>query len=109
MHINKMESDLRIKIRKYLEFTNQEEKVNDGKAEELLTNKLNSLLREEVILKTYGSILEMHPAFKENFSKETIRKLVNRMKLAKFSPEEHVDLVIYSLCLNNIFTNFYYY
>lgn len=94
MHVNRIESDLRLKIRKYLEFTNQEEKVNDGKAEELLTNKLNSLLKEEVILKTYGSILEMHPTFKDNFSKQTIRKLVNRMKLAKFSPEEKVELVI---------------
>ena len=93
MKFNNIEADLQLRVKKYFEFIFQEEKINDGKAEELLSTKLNLLLKEEILLQTYGEILNTLPVFYDNFSFDTIRKLVHKVRILKFSPDEEVPQV----------------
>ena len=79
--------DLQTKIRKYLYFMHEHQTMN-SQMESSVINKLSSSLKEEVIIKANGEILQSIPLFAKNFSKETIRELVLLMRKQRFYPEE---------------------
>lgn len=87
MQRNKVDFYLQNKIRNYMNFLNDE--MNDNAdIEKNLINKLNHSLKEEIIIRVNGSILKKIPFFFNNFSEETLRKLVFIMKEVKFYPDE---------------------
>ncbi len=72
-----------------MNFLNDEMNEN-ADIEKNLINKLNHSLKEEIIIRVNGSILKNIPFFFNNFSEETLRKLVFIMKEVKFYPEETI-------------------
>ena len=100
MQRNKIDFYLQNKIRNYMNFLNDEMNEN-ADIEKNLINKLNHSLKEEIIIRVNGSILKNIPFFFNNFSEETLRKLVFIMKEVKFYPEEIIFQV--SLKPNYIF------
>lgn len=89
MRRNKIDFYLQNKIRNYMNFLNDEMNEN-ADIEKNLINKLNHSLKEEIIIRVNGSILKNIPFFFNNFSEETLRKLVFIMKEVKFYPDEMI-------------------
>ena len=79
--------DLQMKIRKYFYFMH-EHKVTNSHVESEVIGKLSSSLKEEVLIKAYGEILQSVPLFSKNFSAATLQKLILSMKKLRFYPEE---------------------
>ena len=86
--------DLQMKIRKYFYFMH-EQKVASSQTENEVIGKLSNSLREEVMIKAYGEILQSVPLFAENFSEATMRELILSMKKLRFYPEEVIFKVIF--------------
>lgn len=82
-----IEYDIQVKVRKYLNFVNDQDSANAVKESELI-DKLSTSLKEEVLIRANGSILKMIPMFHKNFTDASLRKLVFSMKQVRFYPEE---------------------
>ena len=65
-----------------------EHKVTNSHLESEVIGKLSSSLKEEVLIKAYGEILQSVPLFSKNFSAATLQKLILSMKKLRFYPEE---------------------
>jgi len=78
--------DLRMRIRKYLEYVLEEEITNNNAEENSIIDKLSSSLKEELLLETNGKILKGIPFFINNFSEETLRKLVFKLMELHYMP-----------------------
>ena len=85
--------DLQMKIRKYFYFMH-EHKATNGQMENEVIGKLSNSLREEVMIKAYGEILQSVPLFAKNFSQTTVRELILSMRKLRFYPEEVIFKVI---------------
>ena len=84
---NNINFDLRIKIRNYLEYIWQEEKIsNVEEAREIINKRLSKSLKNELILHSNGVFLKNIPTLTENFSEETINKLSYEMKECNMTP-----------------------
>jgi len=92
--------DLQMKIRKYFYFMH-EHKVTNGQMENEVIGKLSNSLREEVMIKAYGEILQSVPLFAQNFSQATVRELILAMRKLRFYPEEVIFKVFLILQKNN--------
>ena len=86
--------DLQMKIRKYFYFMH-EHKVANSHLENEVIGKLSTALKEEVLIKAYGEILQSVPLFSQNFSPSTMQKLVLSMKKLRFYPEEIIFKVFF--------------
>ena len=78
--------DLRMRIRKYLEYVWQEEQYHNSEEEKLIIQKLSTSLKEELLLETNGKALRQIPFLINNFSEDTLRKLVFRLKELHYMP-----------------------
>ena len=78
--------DLRMRIRKYLEYVWEEEQYQNSEEEDLIINKLSNTLKEELLLETNGKIMRQIPFFNNNFSPETLKKLVFKLREFHFMP-----------------------
>ena len=72
--------DLRMRIRKYLEYIKKEKKLHEDNETDKTIEKLSDSLREELLLEANGSILKRINFFSCNFSEETLRKTMMIMK-----------------------------
>ena len=86
MNKKRINFDLRMRIRKYLEYVWKEEQSQNSYEENLIIDKLSSYLKKELLLETNGKILAQIPFFNKNFSNETLRKLVYRLEETHFMP-----------------------
>ena len=86
MKKKKISFDLRMRIRKYLEYIKKENKLHEDKETDKTIDKLSDSLREELLLEANGSILKRINFFSLNFSEETLRKTMMIMKEKKFTP-----------------------
>ena len=64
----------------------KEEKVEDHDAALEVINKLSKSLKEELLLNANGIILRNFPLFQNNFSDNTLRKLIYEMKEINMTP-----------------------
>ena len=86
MKKKKISFDLRMRIRKYLEYIKKENKMHEPKETGKTINKLSDSLREELLLEANCSILKRIKFFSCNFSEETLRKTMMIMKEKRFTP-----------------------
>ena len=86
MKKKKISFDLRMRIRKYLEYIKKENKLHEDKETDKTIDKLSDSLREELLLEANGSILKRIKIFSLNFSEETLRKTMMIMKEKRFTP-----------------------
>ena len=97
-----IDNELQMRVREYLRFIWNEEKTQNDEEEAKIINSLNTHLKEELLLKSYGNILKQFPMFYANFSEKSLRKMVIFMKEIRFIPgdliyfeEELEDSAIY--------------
>ena len=100
--------DLQMKIRKYFYFMH-EHKVANAHIESEIIGKLSNSLKEEVLIKAYGEIVQSVPLFSQNFSPSTIQKVILSMKKLRFYPEEVIFKVFIYLQKIYKYINFYYF
>jgi hypothetical protein len=86
---NKLEFELKNKVRKYFAMM-KDENLSNLEKENNLIGKLSKTMKEEILVKANGKILKKFPFFKKYFSKTTIEKLSLKLKRIRFSPEEYV-------------------
>lgn len=82
--------DLRMRIRKYIQFIWTEEKAHNEVETSQVINKLSNSLRQELLLQANGIILRELPMFHLNFSEETLKKIVYTMKEVSFIPGDTI-------------------
>ena len=80
--------ELQSRVRKYLEYV-MKKNINDEQ-ENLILDKLNRSLKEEVILQARGKILCQNSLFSNHFSVQTLENLSLCLRKLTFSPEELV-------------------
>jgi len=86
--------DLQMKIRKYFYFMHEQQGTNSQMENDVI-GKLSKSMKEEVMIKAYGEILHSTPLFAQNFSQDTMKKLILSMKKLKFYPEEVITKVFH--------------
>ena len=80
--------ELKIKTRNYLEYIWHAEKMQNLNATQEIINRLSKSLKEELLLNANGFTLKKIPLFGNNFSDESLRKLVCEMKEINLTPED---------------------
>ena len=96
MKKNKINFDLRHRVLKYMEFFREDVRIQDDEENELIS-QLSNNLKEELLLDANGSTIKSMPMFSLNFSEDTLRKLVNCIKIVRYHPGEIIYLVILHL------------
>ena len=86
--------DLQMKIRKYFYFMHEQQGTTSQMVNDVI-GKLSKSMKEEVMIKAYGEILHSTPLFAQNFSQDTMKKLILSMKKLKFYPEEVITKVFH--------------
>ncbi len=87
---NNVDSELRIKVRKYLEYLHSGDGTREVDKEAILLGRLSNSLREEVLIQIYGHILGKFPFFRKNFSPEMLEKASKIMKTIRFAPGDTI-------------------
>ena len=98
MRHNNIEFELQGRVRKYIEYMSHKES-NHIKENEIL-NKFTPALKKELIFEAYAKYLYQIPLFAKNFSPQLIEQLAFNIKELRFSPEEYIFHVVYSLFLS---------
>lgn len=80
--------DLKIKVRNYLEYISQIEKIQNDKETQNIINKLSKSLKEELLLHANGILLKKLPIFNKNFSPLSLQKIVYQMKQINLTPND---------------------
>lgn len=86
---NKLEFELKNKVRKYFEMMKDENLANSVKEHNLI-EKLSKTMKEEILIKANGKILNNFLLFNKYFSNKTINNLILKLKRVRFSPEEYI-------------------
>ena len=87
---NNVDSELRIKVRKYLEYLYSGDGTKEVEKEAVLLSKLSNSLRDEVLIQIYGRIIERFPFFQNNFSPEMLERASKIMKTIRFAPGDTI-------------------
>ena len=82
--------DLRMKIRKYLQYIWNEENLEGIEQQAHIINKLSDSLKDELLLEANGPIIRDIKLFNLNFSEETLRQTIGIMKEVRFTPGDVV-------------------
>ena len=90
MKLNNIDFSLKIKIRNYLEYIWQAEKKQNNKETQEIINRLSKSLKEELLLNANGFVLGELPLFKNNFSKQSMRKIICQMKQINMIPGDMI-------------------
>ena len=88
MKQKKINFDLRMRVRKYLEYIWYEEKIEKIEEQTQIFDKLSDSLREELLLEANGAILRDLKMFSFNFSEDLLRNTVPLLKEVRFTPED---------------------
>lgn len=94
--------DYQNKIRKYLDslYGNQN---NNRVIEQTLIDQLSVSLKQELLIRSNGKIVERFAFLKNNFSEECLKKISLALKNKNYFPEEIIDKVIFKLDLTFFF------
>ena len=88
MKFKNINFDLKIKVRNYLEYIWQAEKMQNLHETQEVINRLSKSLKEELLMQANGFRVKALPMFSNNFSNETVHKIVCEMKEINFTPED---------------------
>jgi len=84
--------ELRMRVRKYLEYIWHEEKIDKVENQVKIIEKLSDSLKDELLLEANGRIIRDIKMFSLNFSEDTLRQTVGIMKEMRYTPG---DLIFY--------------
>lgn len=79
---------MKVKIRNYLEYIWQAEKMQNLNETQEIINQLSKSLKEELLLNANGFILKNVPLFSSRFSEDSLRKIACQMKELNLTPED---------------------
>lgn len=91
MKQKKINFNLRNKIRNYLEYLWREDQIFNDSTQEII-NRLSKSLKEELLLNANGVILKNFELFHNNFSENSLKKMVFIMKETKYMPGDFIYL-----------------
>ena len=97
MKTHNINSDLKDRTIKYLEFAWKAERKNIEKEQNLI-EELPESLKKEILSESNKKSLFQFPILKNNFNEKILNKLSSFMKTIQFSPKE----IIYSVMKKNI-------
>ena len=83
---------LQTRIRRYVEYMNEEKKNGFSKGEYTIISSLSSNLRKELKIEAYSKYLNKIPCLKY-FSEEFLKNLCPLLKEETFAPEEFITYV----------------
>lgn len=75
------------KIRKYINSI-YDQHYNNSLSELKLIDRITVGLKEELLLKSNRGVIDKFSFFKQNFSEETLKKIILTMKFKNYFPEE---------------------
>ena len=78
--------DLRMRVRKYLEYIWYEEKIEKLEEQSRIIDKLSDSLKEELLLEANGAIIRDLKMFTFNFSEELLRNTIPLLKEVRYTP-----------------------
>ena len=78
--------DLKMRVRKYLEYICKEEKIGKVEEEKIVLNKLSDTLRKELLLQGNGSVLKPLKMFSRNFTENFLRSMIPLLNEVRFTP-----------------------
>lgn len=84
--------DLRMRVRKYLEYIWHEEKIDKVENQAKIIEKLSDSLKDELLLEANGTIMREIKMFSLNFSEDTLRQTVSIMKEVRYTPGDLIFL-----------------
>ncbi len=84
--------DLRMRVRKYLEYIWHEEKIDKVENQVKIIEKLSDSLKDELLLEANGTIIRDIKMFSLNFSEDTLRQTVSIMKEVRYTPGDLIFL-----------------
>ena len=90
MNFKNIGFELKIKIRNYLEYIWQAEKMQNLNETQEIINRLSKSLKEELLLNANEFTLKKLPVFYKNFSEGSLRKMVCEMIEVNLTPEDIV-------------------
>jgi hypothetical protein len=91
---------LQNKVRRYISAIYDQNYMNSLEEKNLI-EKLPTSLKNEFIFKAYHHIIYENPFFKNNFSEETLKKLVLALKLKSYLTGEIICDVNKFFCIKN--------
>ena len=89
MH-KKIDFKLTMRVRKYIEYIWNEEKIERLEKESKIINKLSDSLKEELLLKTVNSIMHDFKMFSLNFSEEFLSEITPLINEVRFAPGDSI-------------------
>lgn len=84
--------DLRMRVRKYLEYIWHEEKIDKVENQAKIIEKLSDSLKDELLLEANGTIIRDIKMFAFNFSEDTLRQTVSIIKEVRYTPGDLIFL-----------------
>lgn len=104
MRVHNINSDLKGRAIKYLEFTWEGESKNLEKEQNLL-EQLPHSLKSQILFESNRKSLIHFKILKNNFSEEVLNKLSTFLRTIQFSPDEQIYSV--SIYFHHSFINFF--
>lgn len=92
MKTHNINSDLKARTIKYLEFAWESQNKNHKKEETLIEN-LPESLKQKILFETNKKSFLQFPILQKNFTEETINRLSSSIKTIHFSPKEVIYCV----------------
>ena len=93
MKYRSINSILQMRVRRYIEYMHEEEKMGNQRGEQLIS-MLSSNLKEELMYDAYLKKIQKIKLFKDNFSENFLKQLCLIYKECTFAPEECIFKVI---------------
>ena len=90
MNRNNINEELQFRVRQYLSYIMKIENIHNIAEEQRSIDQLNPQLKEELIIQTNGKIVNNCSIFVENFSEQTLRKLVVSLKQNRYIPGDYI-------------------
>ena len=88
MNKKNITSNLKLRIKQYLDFIWKEEQIEDEEEEMNAINHLSSILKEELFFQSNAHITQNIPILYKNFSAEFLEKLTAKFKQIRKIPGE---------------------
>ncbi|EGR27305.1 hypothetical protein IMG5_198130 [Ichthyophthirius multifiliis] len=81
-------ANLKSRVRNYLIFLQEEQKDRDKESEDRILDKLSNRLRDEITQEINSNILKKYNVFYENFTQQTIKKVIYIMNEILIQPNQ---------------------
>lgn len=78
--------ELKMRVRKYLQYICHEEKIGKIEEEAFVLNKLSDSLRKELLLQRNGQVLKPLKMFSSNFTENFLRSMIPLLNEVRFTP-----------------------